>query len=158
MERFFRRLMELRPVDASYYGLHEFDGRLPEGGLSAAREELALVGVLERELAHEGDGLDAELGRYYAGLARFQAEELRLWARMPDAPDVIGSGIFLLVARDFAPLGERLESITGRRRSTRVTSAKATRKVTDPQLLERRRQALAKAREVRAAKRASRHQ
>jgi hypothetical protein len=50
------------------------------------------------------------------------------------------------------------ERTTGRRRSTRVTSAKATRKVTDPQLLERRRQALAKAREVRAAKRASRPQ
>jgi hypothetical protein len=50
------------------------------------------------------------------------------------------------------------ETTTGRRRSTRVTSAKATRKVTDPQLLERRRQALAKAREVRAAKRASRQQ
>jgi hypothetical protein len=50
------------------------------------------------------------------------------------------------------------ETTTGRRRSTRVTSAKSTRKVTDPQLLERRRQALAKAREVRAAKRASRQQ
>jgi hypothetical protein len=49
------------------------------------------------------------------------------------------------------------ETTTGRRRSARVTSTtKARRKVTDPQLLERRRQALAKAREVRAAKRASR--
>ena len=51
------------------------------------------------------------------------------------------------------------ETTTGRRRSARVTSTtKARRKVTDPQLLERRRQALAKAREVRAAKRASRQQ
>jgi hypothetical protein len=48
------------------------------------------------------------------------------------------------------------ETTTGRRRSARVISTtKARRKVTDPQLLERRRQALAKAREVRAAKRAS---
>ena len=51
------------------------------------------------------------------------------------------------------------ETTTGRRRSARVTSTtKVRRKVTDPQLLERRRQALAKAREVRAAKRASRQQ
>jgi hypothetical protein len=51
------------------------------------------------------------------------------------------------------------ETTTGRRRSVRVTSTtQARRKVTDPQLLERRRQALAKAREVRAAKRASRQQ
>jgi hypothetical protein len=46
---------------------------------------------------------------------------------------------------------------TGRRRSGRVTASesRAKRKVTDPELLERRRQALAKAREARAAKRAS---
>ena len=51
------------------------------------------------------------------------------------------------------------DTTTGRRRSARVTSmTKARRKVTDPQLLERRRQALAKAREVRAAKRARRPQ
>jgi hypothetical protein len=48
---------------------------------------------------------------------------------------------------------------TGRRHSLRATSVtKARRKVMDPQVLERRRQALAKAREVRAAKRASRQQ
>jgi hypothetical protein len=41
---------------------------------------------------------------------------------------------------------------TGRRRSAEATSTHR-RKVTDPELLERRRQALAKAREVRAAKR-----
>src|SRR5919204_1692721 len=44
------------------------------------------------------------------------------------------------------------ETTTGRRRSARVTSTTARRRVTDPQVLERRRQALAKAREVRAAK------
>ena len=48
---------------------------------------------------------------------------------------------------------------TRRRRSAGATSApKARRKVTDPELLERRRQALAKAREARAAKRASAQQ
>ena len=48
------------------------------------------------------------------------------------------------------------ETTTGRRRSARaISTTKARRKVADPQLLERRRQALAKAREVRAAKRAS---
>ena len=45
---------------------------------------------------------------------------------------------------------------TGRRRSAGAASTpRARRKVTDPELLERRRQALAKAREARAVKRAS---
>jgi hypothetical protein len=48
------------------------------------------------------------------------------------------------------------EITTGGRRSTRATSVpRERRKVTDPELLERRREALAKARAVRAAKRAS---
>src|SRR6266568_538488 len=48
---------------------------------------------------------------------------------------------------------------TGRRLSAGARSIpRARRKVTDPELLERRRQALAKAREVRAAKRASAQQ
>jgi hypothetical protein len=48
---------------------------------------------------------------------------------------------------------------TGRRRSARAASGSGVRrKVTDPELLERRRQALAKAREARAAKRASAQQ
>lgn len=48
---------------------------------------------------------------------------------------------------------------TGRRRSPGATSTpRARRKVTDPELLERRRQALAKAREARAAKRAGAQQ
>jgi hypothetical protein len=47
----------------------------------------------------------------------------------------------------------------GRRRSAGAASMpRARRKVTDPELLERRRQALAKAREARAAKRASAQQ
>jgi hypothetical protein len=46
---------------------------------------------------------------------------------------------------------------SGRRRSAGATSS-PRRKVTDPELLERRRQALAKAREVRAAKRVAAQQ
>jgi uncharacterized protein (DUF885 family) len=39
---------------------------------------------------------------------------MRLWSRMPDAGDVIGTGLFLLFARDSAPLEERLQSIASR--------------------------------------------
>ena len=112
--RFFERLMELRPVEATYHGLHQHDHRLPEGGLAAAEEQQALVRSLEADLARERNGLDLDLARYYAALTRFQLEELRLWERMPEAPDQIGTGVFLLFARDFAPLQERLETITRR--------------------------------------------
>ena len=114
VHRFFQRLMELRPVEATYYGLHQHDHRLPDGSLAAARELEALLREFELELAGCSNGLDLDLARYYAGLTRFRLEEMRLWARMPDAPDQIGTGIFLLFARDFAPLALRMEAITSR--------------------------------------------
>jgi uncharacterized protein (DUF885 family) len=114
VERFFNRLMELSPVEATYHGLHEHDGRWPDGSLAGARELRELVEKLETELKGAGSGLELDLGRYYAGLTRFQLEEMRLWARMPEAPDQIGTGLFLVFARDFAPLEDRLESLAAR--------------------------------------------
>jgi hypothetical protein len=49
-------------------------------------------------------------------------------------------------------------SLAGRRRRSGGVISTPRRKVTDPELLERRRQALAKAREVRAAKRVAAEQ
>jgi uncharacterized protein (DUF885 family) len=106
--------MELSPVEATYYGLHEHDHRLPDGGLFAARERGDLLVRLEQELAGTGGGLDGEVARFYVALSRFQHDEVRLWARMADGPDLIGSAIFLLFSRDFAPLKDRLEAIAAR--------------------------------------------
>jgi hypothetical protein len=106
--------MELRPVEATYHGLHQHDHRMPEGSAAAAEAELALLSSLDAELAREEQDLEGEIARYYVGLARFQAEEMRLWSRFPDGPDQIGTGIFLLFARDFAPLEERLQPIAAR--------------------------------------------
>jgi uncharacterized protein (DUF885 family) len=112
---YFDRLMELRPVDATYTGLHEHDGRLPEGSQAEAEEEIRLHERLDSELAGlPTDELDLEVARYFSRLSLFQARELRLWESMADAPDQIGTGIFLLFAREFAPLEDRLQSIAAR--------------------------------------------
>ena len=114
VERFFERLMELRPIEATYHGLHEHDHRLPDGSLASARELQRLIQTFEADLAGCADALDIDLARYYARLSRFNLEEIRLWARMPEAPDQIGTGIFLLFARDFAPLSDRIDAIASR--------------------------------------------
>jgi uncharacterized protein (DUF885 family) len=125
--------MDLRPVEATYHGLHQYDHRLPDGSLAAVEAELALLSRFENELADLADGgLDTEVARYYVGLGRFQAEELRLWARMTDAPDQIGTGIFLLFARDFASLEERLESIAARLEAIPQYLAASRERLTEP--------------------------
>ena len=42
----------------------------------------------------------------------FDTDELRIWERRSLGLDLIGDGLFLLFARDHAPLAERLEAIT----------------------------------------------
>lgn len=117
VRRFFERMMELRPVEASFHGLHQHDHRLPEGGLEGPRQLLDLLDGFEADLSRAESGedpIELEAARYWAALARHQLEEIRLWARMPEAPDQIGTGIFLLFVRDYAPLEVRLESIAAR--------------------------------------------
>jgi uncharacterized protein (DUF885 family) len=131
IEQFFERLMELRPVDATYHGLHQHDHRLPDGSLAGAEELRELLRRFDAELAIRENGLDLDLARYYTALTRFRLDDMRLWARMPEAPDQIGTGIFLLFARDFAPLEERLEAI-----ATRLEGVPAYLAASREQLLE----------------------
>jgi hypothetical protein len=114
VDRFFARLMELRPVEATSHGLHEHDRRWPDGTLAGAEDLRTLLRRFESDLAAAPSGLERDLARYYAALTRFQLEDLRLPARMPEAPDQVGTGIFLLFAREYAPLDERLETIAAR--------------------------------------------
>ena len=46
--------------------------------------------------------------------AIFDTDEVRLWERRSLALDHVGDGLFLLFARDHAPLAERLDAIAGR--------------------------------------------
>jgi uncharacterized protein (DUF885 family) len=132
VDRFFERLMELRPIEATYHGLHQHDHRLPDGSLAGAEERLALVRRLDSELASFEGGLELQVARYYAALARFELEELRLWARMPEAVDQVGTGIFLLFARDFAPLDDRLERIAARLEGIPAYLAASREQVVEP--------------------------
>ena len=132
VDRFFQRLMELRPVEATYHGLHEHDHRLPDGSLAGATELRELVRGFESELGRARDGLDLDLARYYAGLRRFNLEEVRLWARMPEAPEQIGTGVFLLFARDFAPLEDRLQAIASRLEGVPAYLAASREQLSEP--------------------------
>src|SRR5262249_6718947 len=132
VDRFFQRLMELRPVEATYHGLHQHDHRLPDGTLAGARELQELLQEFERELAGCSNGLDLDLARYFVGLTRFRLEDMHLSARMPEAPDQIGTGIFLLFARDFAPLELRLEAITSRLEAVPAYLAASRQQLNEP--------------------------
>jgi len=121
VEDHVRRVIDQNPLVGTYLGIHTEDHRLGDGGRDAALAELE--GERRHLAAIEGlddDGLSAEV-RFERDLevhntrrAIFDTAEIRTWERRSTALDVIGDALFLVFARDFAPLPERLDAITSR--------------------------------------------
>ena len=114
--------LQLSPVSATQIGEHKYDGELDD--LSAAGRQKALE--FSRKILAELDATDtAALSRENqvdAAILRNQlqydiwtAETLQSWAWDPQVyNNVAGGAIYGLMAREFAPLPDRLKSATAR--------------------------------------------
>lgn len=117
----FRRLLRDHPPVGTYVGLHDRDGELGNGSRDAVLQEiaderahLAAVEALDPAGLSETAAFERELEIHNLRRSLFGDEEIRLWERRSTALDTVGDALFLLFARDFAPLPERLASITAR--------------------------------------------
>ena len=106
------------PVSASYLGDHRFDGRLPDPSPASAvvratqlRDQMRALDAVPTSDA--GERVDAEVLRTVLRAELFELEELHEaeWNPMLHNP---GGGLHALLTRDFAPLPERLVSLTSR--------------------------------------------
>lgn len=111
---------ERHPSAATSLGYHRFDGRLPDWSAAArAEERRALDGWAGRLAALDAATLSAEHRVDAAILANmmerrgFEIGELRehTWNPLLANP---GPAIYQLLARDFAPMEERLASLASR--------------------------------------------
>ena len=121
VEADFRRLVANHPIYATYLGIHDSDDRLDDATRDALVGELADSHRTLRELvALDPDGLsdsvrlERELAIHNARRGLFDAEVHRVWERRSTAMDQVGDALFSIFARDFAPLEERLASLTSR--------------------------------------------
>ncbi len=121
VEERFRRIVRTQPTFATYVGIHTEDDRLPDGERDAVlaeiaeeRAHLAAVESLDDAGLSPAVRFERDLERNNVRRALFDLETHRVWERRSTAMDAIGDGLFLLFARDFAPLAERLESMTSR--------------------------------------------
>ena len=117
----FRRIVRTQPTFATYVGIHTEDDRLPDGERDAVLAEiadehahLAAIEALDDASLSPAVRFERDLERNNVRRALFDLEIHRVWERRSTAVDAIGDGLFLLFARDFAPLAERLESMTSR--------------------------------------------
>jgi uncharacterized protein (DUF885 family) len=113
-------LARRHPDMATELGDHRFDDQLPDRGQAALDgERRGLAEFAARLAAVDQDGLDRELRVDAAVLGndvarrRFEIEDLRehTWNPLLANP---GQAIYTLLARDYAPLPDRLRSLAGR--------------------------------------------
>ncbi|MBS3790160.1 MAG: DUF885 domain-containing protein [Candidatus Thermoplasmatota archaeon] len=120
-EEIFETFIERNPTMATHLGIHEHDHRLPEVTREKFVEDIELMEDWLEELKDfDQKELDREnkiakkLGLHIFELRLFSMKELRQWEQAPNAPNLIGSSLLLLLKREFAPIEERLESIISR--------------------------------------------
>ena len=122
VETFLAEYFRLLPVHGTAAGNHDHDGRWPDLTPGGRDERLALFERWDATFrAFDDPGLDADeridrdLLLAELDAARFDERELRTEAWDPlEWVYLMGGGIFPLLARDFAPLADRLASVAGR--------------------------------------------
>jgi len=122
LDVFFADYFELNPTAATAAGLHAHDDRWPDLTETGRQARLAFVGRWEAELgaAHaaaltDGERIDRDVLLLELAAQRFAETELREETWNPlEWVYLLGGGIFPLLAREFAPLGDRLTSAAGR--------------------------------------------
>jgi uncharacterized protein (DUF885 family) len=117
----FEQLVEREPVLATYLGIHDLDERLGDQSrgahlelVAAERRFLADLEATDPSALSDANSLEREMAILGARRAIFDEEVHRSWERRVTAGEGLGDALFLLFARDFAPLPERLDSIAAR--------------------------------------------
>jgi len=120
-EELFYGLLERNPIRGTRLGLHQYDDLMPDGSLAATMESIDFYKKSKKRFEDfdpkdlpEDKAMDRDVALYLLNLYLFYSNELKFWERMPYAPDVVGDALYLIYAKDFAPLGDRLRSITRR--------------------------------------------
>ncbi len=119
MDNFFDK----NPHFASYLGLHDpYDYLLPRGDTAHVIENLKMledyVKRMEKELdfndLDDANRIDWQVLEKTLEINRFEFYEQRIHELNPDAFDAIGSILFLMITRDYAPLKKRIDAIIAR--------------------------------------------
>ncbi|HEX7490970.1 MAG TPA: DUF885 domain-containing protein [Candidatus Limnocylindrales bacterium] len=122
VDAFLDEFFHLYPVAATAMGMHAVDGEWPDLSAAGRAARLAFADRWELELRTFADGdltlderIDRDLLRSEVAALCFDDTELRedVW----DALGIVyllGGGVFPLLAREFAPLSDRLTSVAAR--------------------------------------------
>ncbi|HUI62071.1 MAG TPA: DUF885 domain-containing protein [Steroidobacteraceae bacterium] len=142
--RYLHEMLPLTPVAATALGEHRYDAMLDDVSAAGqarrvklARELLARLQALDAARMTRAHQVDARLLQSELQYQIWKVEELREWRWNPLLyTDLAGNGVYLLMARDFAPLQQRLHDVAARLSELPGLLAQV-RESLDPQLVPR---------------------
>lgn len=121
-ERALAGWLKLSPVNATQIGEHRYDSDIDDlseagrqQGIDFARKTLAELGTFDVKQLSRENQVDAAILRNQLEYDVWATETLQAWAWDPQVYNsVAGSALYNVMAREFAPLPERLKSATVR--------------------------------------------
>lgn len=122
VDSYFEDYFKTNPSQATSVGFHQYDGQLEDFSLAAhqrnrrkLRTYLAEFQAINPRTLSQNDRDDREIMIASIQSLLLEEERVQMWRRNPDAySGAVTGSIFTLIKRDFAPLDERLRSVTDR--------------------------------------------
>ncbi|HEY0443732.1 MAG TPA: DUF885 domain-containing protein [Candidatus Limnocylindrales bacterium] len=119
LDGFLAEFFRLNPLHATAAGLHDHDGRWPDMTEAGRAERLAfgdrwsaVFAAIDEATLTPDEVIDRDLVQLELAAERFAEDELREETWNPlEWVYILGGGIFPLLAREFAPLADRLTSV-----------------------------------------------
>ena len=122
-EEMLKKFLDDNPDFATQLGLHDpYDYMLPNGSTTrfAGNIELEkewlkrLEQTVKKDELNEDHKLDWEVLRRLHESSKFFFNEQRTYELNPDAFDILGGIVFIMLTRDYAPLEKRMDAIAAR--------------------------------------------
>jgi uncharacterized protein (DUF885 family) len=122
-EEMIKKFMASNPDYATSLGLHDpYDYMLPDGSTARFAKNLKLEeewlkrlnDTVKRDELSEDHKLDWEIVERFHENSKFYFHEQRTYELNPDAFDILGGLVFLMLTRDYAPLEKRVDAIASR--------------------------------------------
>jgi uncharacterized protein (DUF885 family) len=117
---YINALLEISPEFATYLGNHDYDNRINDYSLEGFKKELKLnrsyldsLSLINIEDLNKNNLIDYKIMKFNLKSSIFSLDTLRSYEWNPQVYNM-GGAIYSLVARDFAPLEERLLNVKER--------------------------------------------
>ncbi|HKS16332.1 MAG TPA: DUF885 domain-containing protein [Planctomycetota bacterium] len=121
-KRFFTDWVKRNPILGSSLGYHdEYDELMPDGSMDRELDDhrffahwIAEFQKVDPRKLRPDLAVDREMMLSTLRLWLFERSTVRLWERLPEAPQVVGHALFQVLFRNYAPLRERMKMLMKR--------------------------------------------